>query len=97
MTYAEIIEALASLDDTQLNALASRVARERDHRLQSTGIDGSLTDEELTMLEERNLLGCVRSIRNRTGLGLSESKAYMDRARFHRGCTGRADLHHRNH
>lgn len=40
-----------------------------------------LTEDEKQAVRDRDPIGCVKSIRERTGLGLREAKDYMDRAR----------------
>jgi ribosomal protein L7/L12 len=49
--------------------------------MRQRGIDGTLTDDERDAIDRRDLMAAVRSIRDRTGLGLRDAKEYMDRAR----------------
>jgi len=56
------------------------------------GADGSLTAEELAFVADGKLTRCIRSIRERLGLGLIDAKDYMDRARFGAGCRSTAEI-----
>lgn len=84
MTDTDMTALLESLSTPQLSALAAHLEREKERRLRACGADGSLTEDEHVLFERGSLMSCVRSIRDRTGLGICAAKDYMDRARQRR-------------
>ena len=81
MTDNDMKSMLESLSDQELSDFTIHLACEKERRLRACGADGSLTEDERAMIAKPDLIGCVKSIRERTGLGLREAKDYMDRAR----------------
>lgn len=80
-TLAKILEMLPGLNATDLGRLKDAVTIQHRDVLHQAGIAGELTEYELELLGDHNVMGVVKSIRDRTGLGLRDAKAYMDRAR----------------
>jgi ribosomal protein L7/L12 len=72
---------LSKLTPTELSEVKAAVDEKLTQHLSTTGAVGDLTDEEWDRLEGGSLIGCVKMVRERTGLGLRDSKAYVDRAR----------------
>lgn len=76
-----ILGQLPGLTPTELGEIRAAVHEELDRQLRTLGVNGDLTEEEWQRLETDSVLGCVKMVRERTGLGLVDSKAYVDRAR----------------
>jgi len=76
-----ILGQLSDLTPTELGEVRVAVHEELDRQLRTLGVNGDLTDEEWQRLETDSVLGCVKMVRERTGLGLVDSKTYVDRAR----------------
>ena len=76
-----ILAQLSDLTPTELSEVRAAVHEELERQLRTLGANGDLTEEEWQRLETDSLLGCVKMVRERTGLGLVDSKAYVDRAR----------------
>jgi ribosomal protein L7/L12 len=78
-----ILGMLPTLTVAQLSALRDEAKKHLESKLRQCGNDGTLTDEERADLDRPNpnLLSVIKSIRERTGLSLQDSRAYMDRAR----------------
>jgi hypothetical protein len=78
---ATILLMLPTLTVEQLSTLQVEVRLQCNSKMRQRGIDGTLTDDERDAIDRRDLMAAVRSIRDRTGLGLRDAKEYMDRAR----------------
>lgn len=76
-----ILGLLSDLTPTELSEVKAAVHEELERQLRILGANGDLTEEEWQRLETDSLLGCVKMVRERTGLGLVDSKGYVDRAR----------------
>lgn len=76
MTIESILEELPYMSSADLATLRDAIERQ----LGRVNADG-LTDIERATLESGDPLGCVKMIRNRTGLGLRDAKNIMDAAR----------------
>ena len=85
------LDQLSGLTPTELSEVKAAVDRQvACHfacHLAALGANGDLTPEEWARIDSNELVGCCRMVRERTGLGLRDSKAYMDRAR----AKGRSD------
>jgi len=79
-----ILGQLSALTPAELSEIKTAVHGELERQLRALGANGDLTEEEWKRLEEDSVLGCVKMVRERTGLGLVDSKAYVDRARARR-------------
>ena len=73
---ARILEELPYLSDAELASVRDAAVG----LLARLGSDG-LTSDERSAVSGGDLMRCVKLIRERTGLGLRDAKAYMDRAR----------------
>lgn len=78
----DILKRIGEMPTEALCELSIAIRHELNNRERELQARGGLTNEEWDAVERRDLYGCVRSIRNRTGLDLAKSKAYMDRARL---------------
>lgn len=76
MSDALLRSMLAGMAAHQIAELESLIEQEKQRRS-----DGTLTGDEISLLESGNLIDCVKAIRNRTGLPLRDSRALMDKAR----------------
>jgi hypothetical protein len=76
-----VLHQLLKLTPTELSEVKAAVDEKLAQHLSTIGAVGDLTDEEWDRLEGGSLIGCVNMVRERTGLGLRDSKAYVDRAR----------------
>lgn len=76
-----ILGQLSGLTPAELSEVKAAVNERLSHHLRTLSADGDLTAEEWAKLEGSNLRDCVMLVRERTGLGLVDSKAYVDRAR----------------
>lgn len=76
MTIQSILEELPYMSSADLATLRDAIERQLG-RVSSDG----LTDGERVCMESGDLIGCVKMIRNRTGLGLRDAKNVMDAAR----------------
>lgn len=76
MTIQSILEELPYMSSADIATLRDAIERQLG-RVSSDG----LTDLERATLESGDLIGCVKMIRNRTGLGLRDAKDLMDAAR----------------
>jgi hypothetical protein len=72
---------LSKLTPTELSEVKAAVDDKLTQHLRTIGAVGNLTDEEWDRIEGGSLRSCVNMVRERTGLGLLDSKAYVDRAR----------------
>ncbi len=72
---------MKELNNAQLAELKHEVTTMLADRIRGLSATGALSEEEQLFLNKGDLMGCVRSIRDRTGLGLRDAKEYMDRAR----------------
>lgn len=81
-----VLGQLADLSPAELSEVKSAVNEALASHLRAIGANGFLTEEEWERLESDSLSragisGCVRMVRERTGLNLRDSKDYVDRAR----------------
>jgi ribosomal protein L7/L12 len=77
-----VLAQLAELTPAELGKVKEAVHAELDRQMRAIGANGGLTHEEWDLLEKKGgLSDCVKMVRMRTGLGLVEAKAYVDRAR----------------
>lgn len=76
-----ILGQLTDLTPTELSELKAGVHEALERQLKTLGVNGELTEEEWERLESDSVLGCIKMVRERTGLGLVDSRAYVDRAR----------------
>jgi ribosomal protein L7/L12 len=78
-----ILDQLSNLTSTELSKVKEAVNERLERYLRTLGTHGGLTAEEWEILEgeKYGLISCVKMVRERTGLGLVDSKAYVDRAR----------------
>lgn len=81
MSTESISQLLPKLSTQELSDLKHSIDQEILSRLRTLGVNGELTEEEATCVRNRDLIRCVKLIRDRTGLGLADAKRYMDRAR----------------
>ena len=79
----DVLDQLSDLTSAELSEVKAAVNERLELHLRTLGADGDLTTEEWEILEGKGngLLSCVKMVRERTGLGLVDSKAYVDRAR----------------
>ena len=75
ITVDELIAASCALPDAQLGTLRRFVNAEFEARMKRVN---GLTEEEQQLLA-RSKIDCVRAVRERTGLGLADSKEIVDR------------------
>ena len=76
-----VLGQLSDLTPVELGEVKRTVVNELESQLRALGVNGDLTEEEWKRLEGNKLIDCVKMVRERTGLGLVDSKAYVDRAR----------------
>ncbi len=76
-----LLEQLVYLTPAELSEVKAAVDEKLKRHLRTIGANGDLTEEEWGKLDDGDLIRCVKMVRDRTGLGLADSKAYMDRAR----------------
>lgn len=76
-----VLGQLSDLTQAELSLLKAAVDEELERQLRGLGINGDLTEEEWLRLEEEGVLRCFHMVRERTGLGVCDTKAYIDRAR----------------
>jgi ribosomal protein L7/L12 len=76
-----LINQLSDLNPAELGELKAALNGQLEHHLRDIGARGALTDDERLSLDNNNRLSCIKSVRNRTGLGLLDASAYVDRAR----------------
>ncbi len=81
MSIESISQLLPKLSTQELSDLKRCIDQEIQSRLRTLGVNGELTEEEAACVRNHDLIRCVKLIRERTGLGLRDSKHYMDRAR----------------
>ncbi len=72
-----ILAQLSQLNAEHMSDLRREVQCLYNNQLTATS---ELTRSEQDLLSARDLIGCIKAIRIRTGLGLRESKAIMDNA-----------------
>jgi ribosomal protein L7/L12 len=70
-----MIEAIKGLSDSDLGTLRRFVNTEFEARMRHCS---ALTEEEQQLLA-RSKIDCVKAVRERTGLGLADSKELVDR------------------
>lgn len=76
-----ILDLMPSLTIAQLGHLRDEARCLQEEQLRQAGVTGDLTSDEREAVQRNDLMSAVRSIRDRTGLGLRDSKAYLDKAR----------------
>lgn len=75
-----VLGQLSDLTPAELSEVKAAVHEELERQLRTMGASGDLTEDEWERLDG-DLIGCVKMVRDRTGLGLRDSKDYVDRAR----------------
>lgn len=88
-----VLNQLSDLTPAELSEVKAAVHEKLGSALRALGVNGDLTEEEWQRLEGGGLIDCVKMVRERTGLGLVDSKAYVDRARANRKRTGPSEEH----
>src|SRR4029077_8590122 len=76
-----IIDRLPNLTPAELGVAKAAVDEELTRQLRAMGVQGDLTTDEWKSLDENDPIRCIKKVRDRTGLGLRDSKAYVDQAR----------------
>jgi ribosomal protein L7/L12 len=76
-----VLSQLSDLTPAELSEVKAAVNEKLESHLRALGANDDLTEEEWKRLEDDSLLGCIKMVRDRTGLGLVDSKAYVGRAR----------------
>jgi hypothetical protein len=76
-----VLHQLLELTPAELSQVKAAVNEKLDSHLRTLSADGGLTEAEWERLEAGGLRDCVMMVRQRIGLGLIDSKAYVDRAR----------------
>lgn len=81
MTREAIIAALSALSIEDLSAIRLAADAEINAKFAASDESCGISLLERSEIKSGNLIGCVKLIRERTGLGLRESKDIMDRVR----------------
>lgn len=76
LTVDEVDRTIKTLDLAQLADLMHRVTSLFEYK---QSLLRGLTDAEKGLLAARDFMGCIRSVRERTGLSITDAKAFMDR------------------
>jgi ribosomal protein L7/L12 len=84
-----LINRLSDLNPAELGELKAALNGQLEHHLRDIGARGALSDDEWLSLDNNNRLSCIKSVRNRTGLGLLDASAYVDRARAKKATNAR--------
>lgn len=79
-----VISQLSDLTPAELSEVKAAVDERLANHLRIISANDDLTAEEWALVDGNNLMGCVRLVRDRTGLGLRDARNYMDRARARR-------------
>ena len=77
-TADQIIAALPEIGLNELCDIKRALLDEIEAKTRGLDATGGLTPDEIAQLDARDLIGCIKLVRNRTGLGLREAKDYVD-------------------
>lgn len=74
--YASGRGSLSCLTSAEMGEIVNAIAEEQQRR---TDEAGGLTEDEIAAVRDRRILDAIKSVRYRTGLGLVDAKAIVDR------------------
>jgi len=78
VTKNQIIGALSTLGLNALSEIKRALLDEIEAKIRGLDATGGLTPDEIDRINARDMIGCINLVRERTGLGLRESKDYVD-------------------
>lgn len=74
--FLAVLTEIPNMSSDQLAQLGRAAQKQLEENMKETS---GLTEEELILLQD-NKLSCIKSVRDRTGLGLVEARSYVERA-----------------